>query len=93
MNRNIKDFNRGINAFIKRRTISASDGNVEVEDLCHLLNAHVVNGVSQAGLQTTEPSVCEPKHFKVLTAIHKWESCKSSDIFQIPGEVIQAGRK
>jgi hypothetical protein len=58
---------------------------------CQLLNAHGAGGVRQTEMHTAEPSVAEPSASVVEVAVGKLKSYKSSAVYQIPAELIQAG--
>ena len=53
-----------------------------------LFNVHGVNDVRQIEIHTAEPLVLEPSVFEVELAIENLKSHKSTDIDQIPAELI-----
>jgi hypothetical protein len=55
-----------------------------------LLNVHGVKDVRHIEIHTAEPLVLEPSAFEFELAIEKIKSHKSSEIVQIPTELIKA---
>jgi hypothetical protein len=58
---------------------------------CQLLNVNGVGDVRQTEMHTAEPFVPQPRASEVDVAIGKMERYISPGIYQIPGELIQAG--
>jgi len=56
-----------------------------------LLNVHGVNNLRQTEIHTAEPLVPEPSAFDVELTTEKLKSHESSDIDQIPTELIKTG--
>jgi hypothetical protein len=59
---------------------------------CHLLNVHGVSGVRQTEIHTAEPFLPESSASEVAVAVGKLKSYKSPGVYQIPAELIEAGR-
>jgi RNase P subunit RPR2 len=81
MNKNVRDFYRGINEFkkcyqprnnlVKMRMMSASNShnilNTWKNSFCHLCNVRWINDSRQTEIHTAEPLVLEPVCFGVQT--------------------------
>jgi hypothetical protein len=55
------------------------------------LNVHTVSDVRQIDIHKAESLVPEPSPTEIEIAIAKLKKCKSPDIDQIMGELIEAG--
>jgi hypothetical protein len=107
-NKNIRDLHRGINEFKKgyqprANLVKDKRGNLLVDPhkilnrwknyFCQLLNIHWTGGVRQTEMHTAEPSVPEPTPSELQTATGKLKRYKSPGVYQIPAELIQAGKE
>jgi len=106
--KNIRDLNKGINAFkrgYQHRTNLVKDekGDLGADTysivarwknyFSQLLNVHGVNDVIHTQIYTAEPLVSEPSAFEIELAIEKLRSHKSTGTDQIPAELIKAGSR
>jgi hypothetical protein len=62
-------------------------------NVCHLLNVHGVNDVTQTKIRTDKPLVPEPSAFECEMAIEKQKRYKPSGTDQVSAESIQAGSR
>jgi hypothetical protein len=58
---------------------------------CQLFNVHGVGDNRQTEMDIAEPFVPQPNASEVEVAIWKLKRYKSPGVYQIPGELIQAG--
>jgi hypothetical protein len=59
---------------------------------CQLLNVYMAGGFRQNEMHTAQPFVPDPNASGVEVDIGKVKGYKSSGFYQIPAELIQAGR-